>query len=358
MSRVLPTQTRVGSHGGVVDPPRQSAPRETGFGLQLFAGVGIGIVLAAAVATALTIARGKASARNDRADAAAASASSLGGKETTAAKLGGVPRIAIDNTDAVTTIEITRAKEAPIKLQRKESAWRIVAPIETRADNESVKTFLAATKTWGLGALVPSGEADRAFGEVRVHVVIERTGDAPIDVSIGGENPVSPKLRVTGHKDTFEPMAFPKGFLNKDLADWRDHAVLRIDASAIERIVIENPHGTFELTKSADTWKASRSAASSDFDPRRVDNLVNAMKSLDALGFAEPDADTGLDKATFFGGQMRFFLKGSKDPIELSVGKAAKGGRYASAAGIHDVFVVSGWVAEWATSDSKKLQKP
>ena len=341
----------------MADPPQQSEPREKGFGLQLVAGVGVGIVLAAAVATALTIARGRAPARQDGPDAAT-STSMAGAGQASPSKIGGAPRIGIENADAVTVIEITRAKEATIKMERKDSSWRIVAPIDTRADQEGVKSLLAAAKSWGLGATIPAAEADQAFAEERLHMVIQRSGAPPIDLSIGGQNPVSLKVRLAGQKETFEPMAFPKGLMSKDLADWRDHAVLRLDPAGVERILIENPHGTFELTKTPEGWRASRSAASSDFDPTRVDALMSAMKSLDALGFAEPDPDTGLDKPTFFGGQMRFFVNGVKEPTELSVGKAAKGGRYAIATGSPDVFIVSGWVAEWATCDTKKFAHP
>lgn len=328
-------------------------PKEGPVGLQLIIGVGIGVVLAAIVATSLTLARGHS---GKAAPAASASvAAGVGSAKGPAGAEG--PSITIADPDAVTAIEITRAKEATIKLERKDGRFRMTAPVDSWADADGVAALLAATKTWALGASVPAAEADKAFAEERVHVVFRRGDAAPLEVSIGGESAVSPKLRIVGQSGTWDIVSFPKALLSKDQVDWRDHAVVRIDPDTVDRILIENPHGTFELTKTPQGFRGGRSAATADFDPARANELLVAIKSLDALGFAEAGADTGLDKPTLFGGQIKVFKKGSTEPVVLSFGKAGKGGRFASVSGSNDVFIVSGWVADWAMADATKFAK-
>jgi hypothetical protein len=324
-------------------------PKEGPIGLQLAIGIGIGVVLAAAVAGALTLARGRAA--KDGA-AASASASSAAGAPGATAKADG-PTISLE-PEAVTAIEITRAKEPTIKLERKDGAWRIVAPIEAPADADGVNGLLSGVKAWRLGAAVPPAEADKVFAEERVHLTL-RKGDQSLEVSIGGENPVSPKLRVPGQPGTWEVASFPKALLTKDLVDYRDHALVRVDPAAVDHILIDNQHGSFELDKTPQGWKGARAASVATFDPARADELLVAIKSLDALGFGEEGADTGLDKPTIFGGQIKIFKKGSTDPITISFGKAAKGGRYVSVSERPGVFVASSWVADWAMADASKL---
>ena len=85
--------------------------------------------------------------------------------------------------------------------------------------------------------------------------------------------------------------------------------------------------------------------------------MLRAFKSLNAIDFAEKDADTGLGDPVANGARVTISAGGAAYTLEL--GKAQKGtNRYLQKPGADGtVFVVSSWAADWAVAEPAKFEK-
>jgi hypothetical protein len=103
------------------------------------------------------------------------------------------------------------------------------------------------------------------------------------------------------------------------------------------------------------------------FDPRAVDNLLRAYRSLGADDFGEDrkKAESGVDEAEHSGGILRIRLKSSSVDRIIRVGRpstnsgrwAIKDSRWAVLdGGDGTLYVLSPWTAGWATADKSKFE--
>jgi hypothetical protein len=155
--------------------------------------------------------------------------------------------------DSITSIEITRPDEQPVRLTRGEGGWRMAAPVDARADQTSVDTALDKIVELELESVAARNathheelEVDAAHG---IHVVVrggeETLADFWIGVSRSGNTAVRPEGQdAVGMVDGSIRFAF-----SRDLKDWRDRAILDVESDEVREVSWAGPNGTFRFTR-------------------------------------------------------------------------------------------------------------
>lgn len=158
--------------------------------------------------------------------------------------------------DDVTALEITRPGEdgGTIRLERDGDAWRLTQPIEAPADHAAVTTALDKLDELEVAGIAASAaqfherlEVDAAHG-VRV-IARGSDGDALADLWIGAYRGGNTMVRVEGDDRVVSVRGSIKFAFNKELRDWRDRAIVDLEADDVREIAWVGPNGTFRFTR-------------------------------------------------------------------------------------------------------------
>jgi uncharacterized protein DUF4340 len=200
-----------------------------------------------------------------------------------------------DKTDR---LEIQTADHTT-KLVKQGSEWKIVSPVDARADSAAIEGILGRLNSTPMKAIV-TPEADAAAlkehgldkPEVTVHV---GAGSAEAGLAIG-----KPAAEGTVYaKDLSRPMVFtvekslvddlkksPDDFRVKDLFDARSFNTTRLD--------ITYKGQTLAFQKDKDVWKQV-APANKAADSAKMDGLLTALTNTRANSFADSKTATGLE---------------------------------------------------------------
>lgn len=160
--------------------------------------------------------------------------------------------------DQIASIEITRPEDdgQAVRLERREGEWFITAPMEVRADQSAVSTALDKLdelEVRGIAASNPEFherlEVDPEHG---VHVVARgEDGEALADLWLGAYRSGNTLVRLEGDDRVVQVRGSIKFAFNKALRDWRDRAVLTLEADDVREVAWVGPNGTFRFARAA-----------------------------------------------------------------------------------------------------------
>jgi Domain of unknown function (DUF4340) len=219
------------------------------------------------------------------------------------------PKLLKFDSKDITAIDLKYPdREVMLKLDSN-GAWRIVKPIEAKADPATVKTLTNAIANCQIKETLEKQPADLApFGlkdpRATVTVTVKGKGALPA-IEIGKKTPVgySAYVRV-GDKpavllvsDSFSSQVI------KTANDFRDRELMDFKVDKVQQFAIEHEGGaTVELARNGDRWqivKPARYAA----DPTTVQSALSALAELHVADFIVDNttdlAEYGLDKPRF-----------------------------------------------------------
>ena len=169
--------------------------------------------------------------------------------------------------------------------------------------------------------------------------------------------------RVDGQKGVYILRGFSSFLYGRDTKGWRDLKILEVDPEEATKVTISNEHGEFSFEKDGDEWagkfkkEGSATAATiADFEPKKVKDLLNAYKKLNASGFGDDKApaDVGLAEPT----ATLTIERGEASPIVVHFGSSAEGSsKWAKVPDDDQIYSVSSWAADWAFAEEEKFQK-
>lgn len=214
--------------------------------------------------------------------------------------------------DAVDRLEIRR-DDRLINFIRANGEWRIIAPIEARADSGAVEGLLSRLQSAQMKAIVSEEPADLAkYGLSRpVAEVVLTSGSSKASLVFGtrtDDNSVhvrdmSRPLVMTAGTDLLDEISKPASeYRRKDVFEFR---AFNLDAIEITR---GGATLTYERLKGkgkdgADLWQVA--GANKALDTAKFESALTKLSGLRAESFADAGAKTGLDspevtvKATF-----------------------------------------------------------
>lgn len=261
------------------------------------------------------------------------------------------PSLSID-PKAVTEVAITSKGGDTVTLKKTGDTWKAG---DADANQKNVATLVEHLGKLKPTAVVAKAETDvlakyELDDEHSVHVVVRGGGKALADLKFGKTGSRGTMAVIDGQVVTVS--GYSAAVFDRAAAKWRDNTVITFDPDGVSKVVIENSNGKFTFEKTGDAWTSTVPG----FDPSGIETMLKAMKTLKATGFADPNADTGLDDAKKTGGMVTITV-GDVEHV-LKVGNVESGtNRYVQRDGHDTVYVVTAWAADWATADTKKFAK-
>jgi Domain of unknown function (DUF4340) len=271
-------------------------------------------------------------------------------------------KLAADEIDKITKVEIKNAGKTDVVLEKDGDAWKVTKPVAAPANQSNVKSLLDNLKDLKVKDSIDPGTSQYATYELEddkaVRVQAWKASDKAVDLLFGKSGSRGQMTRV-GDKDGVYVTGGYSGYMyTRDVKDWRDRDLLKFEDGNVVSVTIDNTHGKFSFSKNDDKWSGSFKGKGIDnFDAEKVKDMLRAYKGLSADDFGDDKspAETGLDKPE---STVTFTLKDGAGTVKLLVGKVSSGtSHYAKKDGSPTVFTVASFSADWATAEESKFQK-
>jgi hypothetical protein len=246
-----------------------------------------------------------------------------------------------------------------------EDAWTLKKPTEAKANASNVKSLIENLPKLSLAEAISESkdEYDRwgVSDEKALHATFFKGQENVFDVYFGENGSRGQMTRLAKQDGVYAIKGFSKWLYERDAKGWRDKSMLKFDDKEVVKVEVQNPHGVFVFDKAGEAWtgKHGKTAALAKpiekFQPSKVDDLLRAYKALSAIDFGDGKqrAEVGLSPAE---ATVTIELKGGTGVHKLEVGKVAEGtNRWAVTNGSDQIYSISSWSSDWATSDAKKF---
>ena len=264
----------------------------------------------------------------------------------------------------VDKVEITNGSKGAVTLEKKGDKWEVTKPVDAVANQTNAKSLIDNMKDLKIEGRAVSNADDDAkktyelIPDKEVHVVAYKGPDKQIDALFGKSGGLGDSMMIEGKPDIFLVKGYSSWMYGREVKDWRDKEIFKIDEANVVSLEIDNKTGKFVFTKddkdfSKGTFKGK---AIANLDPAKVKNALGAFKDLTANDFGDGKsaADTGLDKPE---DTVTIKMKDGATYV-LSVGTPADKDHYAQKSGDSQVYTIGSFPYEWATGDLAKFQQP
>jgi len=228
--------------------------------------------------------------------------------------------------------------------------WRIVKPLEAKADPATVKTLIDAIAACQIKETLEEKPADLApFGlkDPRAVVTVTVKGKTLPSIELGKKTPVgySDYVRVSDKPAVLLVNDSFSSDVIKTVNDFRDRELMSFKVDQVQQFTIDRPGGEqLELARDGDNWrivKPSRYPADSTI----VQSALGALAELRVADFIvdKPDnlAEYGLDKPRF---TITVYTGKHGESQALRFGKDQVGGKdgiYVQLAGNPAIFTIT-----------------
>jgi hypothetical protein len=238
--------------------------------------------------------------------------------------------------------------------------------VAAKANASNVKSMLDNLSKLSLSEAVATGtdEYERwgVSDQKALHVSFFKGADSVLDVYFGENGSRGQMVRLAKQDGVFAIKGFSKWLYERDASGWRDKTMFKFEDKDAVKVTVENTNGVFSFEKAGESWtgkhgaKAAAQKPIDKFQSSKVDDLLRAYKSLNAMDFGDgkQPADVGLatPQAT-----VTVELRGGTGHHVLKVGGVAEGSnRWAMTNGSDQIYTISSWSADWATANVAKFQ--
>ncbi len=243
-------------------------------------------------------------------------------------------------------------------LVKEGDTWKVQEPVKALANQKNVESLLDNLTKLEFKEQVSSSKDAYEKYEVddknAVHAVFYEGDKVVREIWAGKSGGRGQMARVDGTDGVIILGGYSGYLYSRDTKAWRDLSILELDPEEATVVKIENENGEYVFTKDGEEWKSKKSIEG--FDTKKVENLVNAYKKLNASGFGDDKtlAETGLEqpKATLT------IERGEASPIVVKFGENAEGSsRWAVVPGNDQIYSISSWASDWAFADDEKFKK-
>jgi hypothetical protein len=260
------------------------------------------------------------------------------------------------------------AAETIVLVKKGDEAWALEQPIKAVATASNVTSLLDNLKRLEVSEQIDSTTASYPkFGltdEKALHATFYKGADKALELYFGENGSRGQMTRLPGKDGVYAVKGYSSFLYTRDAKGWRDKTIFKFEDKDAEKVTVENEHGLFTFDKNGEDWSAKLKAAKApqakdlkDFDKTKLESLLRAYKTLNAVDFGDDKKteDVGLAEPI---ATLTIELKGGSGKHVLTVGDTAEGSnRWVMKNGSDQVFSVSSWAADWATGDKAKFQK-
>ena len=187
------------------------------------------------------------------------------------------------DADDLTELQVRAEDGTVTELRQDDGVWRVVAPIDTAADDVAATSVAATLAALEINRVLEEGPVDlQPFGLAApaLDVSFAVGGEDRQRLLIGDETPTGADryAKLDGSDRVFLIAGHHRTTFNKTTFDLRDKTVLEVDRGALDRIEVVSGEETIEFTKDGDDWRlAAPLAAAADF--AAVEGLIGSLGS-------------------------------------------------------------------------------
>ena len=229
---------------------------------------------------------------------------------------------------------VLKKENSFIELERWDEGWKIVKPLEAKADDEAVEKFLGyVTDARNDAEYVmdydPSPERVAEFGLTNptVSVTLKTGKELTEHTIVFGDRAPSKGVafaQLKGKKTIYRVLAYARAEADKDALYFRDKTVLRIVPVMIDQLVIQRPDSSIrvKLPDDADKWELEK-PIKARADHIKVFELLGRFHNAEVVKFVAESKDDlskyGLSKPDI---KLLFWLSGDvQKTVTMSIGK-------------------------------------
>ena len=231
-----------------------------------------------------------------------------------------------------------------IRIVRQPDGWKIVEPIETKADENTVRTLIN-TFDWAkqerVFAAQPSDYSTYGLDPYKGMLIITHKGIS--DTIYVGDKNVTGSLvyaRKAGSPDVFLATTSLQSNLEKTLFDWRNKNIFSIQSTDVKKCVLNNPNGKFVLRRTGSDWLINEPVQALA-ERTNVGQIVSRLSTEKARAFVDENPASltpfGLVRPKV---QVELVIDENKDPLVLAIGNPVDGRYYARTSENPPVFTV------------------
>jgi hypothetical protein len=270
-------------------------------------------------------------------------------------------------TDQIDELELTAPDKPKARLVKKDGAWRLVEPVDAKADENAVNaavTKLTELDMAGVAATLAKNheklEVDEKNG---TRVIAKGGGDVLFDAYIGAYKSGSTMVRLNGQ----EPVAAVRGSIRfaftKDTKDWRDRKINDIPPATVQQITFTNGASKLTFKRENDAFVQVLGKGEKKIDPldaNKVKGVVGTSANLSATDFAA--AGEAPDQLGFTEASPSVVLDvkdeaGKESQVVYRIGGKKEDSYYVRKDGDDVTYVVSQWIGERLLSTRDSLIK-
>lgn len=214
--------------------------------------------------------------------------------------------------EAVDRISIERAGLA-LELRRAEEGWRILRPIESKADEQAVADviFLLDQQTKSRGErLQPDQLAAVGLASPPIRVAVQSSEPArEFRLEVGEDSPAFGEVyaRLAPGGEVFTIASILRDHLGRSLYDFRDKSIVPFDATRATTMTLTVDGHTLEAIRRDGQWRLER-PSSLEADDESIESILGTVQMTRAVSFIDTTtlqlARWGLDSpalvATFY----------------------------------------------------------
>lgn len=283
------------------------------------------------------------------------------------------PKVSIElpklKSDQVEELELTAPDKPKVRLAKKDGAWRMVEPVDAKADENAVNT--AITKLTELevasvaATLAKNHEKLEVDDKHGTRVVAKGGGATLLDLYVGAYKSGSSMVRIAGE----DPVAAVRGSIRfaftKDVKEWRDRKITDIPTEQVQKITFIHAGGKLTFQREGDAFVQVLAKGEKKIDPldaNKVKGIVGTSSSLNAIDFAAPGEAPEQLGFTDKSPSVVLDLKSDagESQIVYRVGDKKDTSFYLRKDGDDVTYLVSQWIGErlQATRDTLTKKEP
>ena len=199
----------------------------------------------------------------------------------------GGPLFADLESDDIVMLAVTDTDGNRIELRKEAGAWVLPEADGFPADEEKVSPVLDQISSLTSGRLVTRTSASHqrlqvAADDFERRIDFETTDGTQHTVFVGSSPQYgATHFRVEGQEETYLTGDFSTWQTRAEAAAWIDTAYVQVDEEAVERISLENAHGSFVFTRGQDAdWTMGGLGADETLDQTKINNVVSRAASV------------------------------------------------------------------------------
>ena len=225
------------------------------------------------------------------------------------------PSAATEQKQKVFTVEADKIEEVAVKaasgertlLKKADGAWRIVEPLEVKADEGEATGIVTNLASLDIQRVVEENATDLAqFGLAapRIEVGFRKAGQAEASrLLLGDKNATGGEIyaKLPGSARVFLVSSFLESTFDKGTFALRDKTILSFDRAKVDSLDIVTKDQRLTFAKTGTTWRLT-SPVDARADQGQVEGAIGSLQTLAMKSIAEPEAAEkdlakyGLDK--------------------------------------------------------------